>query len=81
MTRPKDKNYTSRTMVLGYNGIRWENGLGGSGGSERIFWGFIPKIRAKKARKIRLNPPDPPNPFSHRIPKQPNAQYIIPSKT
>jgi hypothetical protein len=44
--------------------IQWENGLGGSGGYKRIFWDFILKIRAKKSRKIRLNPP---NPFSHRI--------------
>jgi hypothetical protein len=47
--------------------IQWENGLSGSGGSERIFWDFILKNQAKKARKIRLNPPDPPNPFSHCI--------------
>jgi hypothetical protein len=40
-----------------------------------FFFGFILKIRAKKSRKIRLNPPDPPHPFSHRITKAPNAKY------
>jgi hypothetical protein len=47
--------------------IRWENGLGGSGGSKRIFWGTNARIGSKKIKKIRLDPPDPPNPFSHRI--------------
>jgi hypothetical protein len=49
--------------------ILWENGLGGSGGSERIFFLFflrIPSTRAAK-KKIRSNLPDPPNPFSHSI--------------
>jgi hypothetical protein len=46
--------------------IRWENGLGGSGGYERI---FAPNARilSKKIKKIRWYPPDPPNPFSHSI--------------
>jgi hypothetical protein len=31
----------------------------------------------QKSKKIRFNPPDPPNPFSHRITKPPNEKYSI----
>jgi hypothetical protein len=31
--------------------IQWENGLGGSGGSERIFFDFLLKIRAFRFQK------------------------------
>jgi hypothetical protein len=34
----------------------------------RIFWIPIPHFNQKKSKKIRVNPPDPPNPFSHSIP-------------
>jgi hypothetical protein len=54
-------------FVLGGFGIRWENGLGGSGGYKRIFLRVrVLEIR-QKIKKIRSNPPDPPNPFSHCI--------------
>jgi hypothetical protein len=43
--------------------IRWENGWGGSGRLKRIF----SVVRVLGIReKIKKNPP---NPFSHRIPK------------
>jgi hypothetical protein len=47
--------------------ILWENGLGGSGGFKRISFDYLLEIRAFGSQKIRLNPPDPPNPFSHSI--------------
>jgi hypothetical protein len=47
--------------------VLWENGLGGSGGYERIFSEVrVLEIR-EKIKKIRIHPPDPPNPFSHSI--------------
>jgi hypothetical protein len=47
--------------------IQWENGLGGSGGSKRIFSVVRVLGIREKIKKIRFNPPDPPNPFSHCI--------------
>jgi hypothetical protein len=47
--------------------IQWENGLGGSGGYERIYWIQMHGFQAKESKKIRSYPPDPPNPFSHCI--------------
>jgi hypothetical protein len=47
--------------------IQWENGLGGLGGLKRIFLDFFARILRIKPPKIRLNPLDPPNPFSHCI--------------
>jgi hypothetical protein len=44
--------------------IRWKNGLGGSGGYERIFSGVRVLGIREESKKIRFNPPDP---FSHRI--------------
>jgi hypothetical protein len=35
----------------------------------------IPSTRT--AEKIRLDPPDPPNPFSHCIPKSSDAPYRL----
>jgi hypothetical protein len=34
---------------------------------ETDFWELYSQNPSKKTRKIRLNPPDPPNPFSHCI--------------
>jgi hypothetical protein len=31
----------------------------------------------EKSKKIRFNLPNPPNPFSHRITKPPNAKYSM----
>jgi hypothetical protein len=47
--------------------IQWENGLGGSGGYERIFSLMRVLGIRKKSKKIRSDPPDPPHPFSHCI--------------
>jgi hypothetical protein len=41
--------------------------LSGSGGLKRIFSGVRVLGIREKIKKIRVNPPDPPNPFSHRI--------------
>jgi hypothetical protein len=62
--------------VLGAFVIRWKNGLGGLGGWTRIFLErFQLNTQAKKQKKICVNPPDPPNPFFHRITKAPNTKY------
>jgi hypothetical protein len=57
--------------------ILWENGLGGSGGYERIFWSQMHEFHAKNQKKIRSDLPDPPNPFCHSITKTPNAKFIF----
>jgi hypothetical protein len=54
-------------FTLGKMEIRWENGLGGLGGSERIFLFFLLETRTFGSKKIRSYLPDPPNPFSHSI--------------
>jgi hypothetical protein len=41
-----------------------------------FFFARMLEIR-KKSKKICVNPPDPPNPFSHRITKISNAKYTI----
>jgi hypothetical protein len=41
--------------------------LGGFGRLKRIFLLKMHEFQAKKSKKIRLYPPDPPNPFFHRI--------------
>jgi hypothetical protein len=40
------------------------------------FFGIIYEFQAHASKKIRLDPPDLPNPFSHSITKRPNAQYM-----
>jgi hypothetical protein len=46
--------------------ILWENGLGGLGGFARIFL-FQCAVFKQNQKKISVNPPNPPNPFSHSI--------------
>jgi hypothetical protein len=55
--------------------IQWENGLGGLGGYKRIFSAVRVLGIREKIKKIRINPPDPSNPFSHRITKPSCAKY------
>jgi hypothetical protein len=47
--------------------IQWENGLGGFGGLKRIFFNFFCLKFVHCVKKIRLDPLNPPNPFSHCI--------------
>jgi hypothetical protein len=61
-------------MFLGYNVIRWENGLGGL---KRIFSVMRMLGIRKTIKKIRFNPPDPPNPFSHRISLFQNGSLLV----
>jgi hypothetical protein len=48
--------------------ILWENGWGGLGGYERIF--LLNKGSKLVQKKIRVNLPNPPHPFSHSITKR-----------
>jgi hypothetical protein len=43
-----------------------------------FFWVRLLGIR-QKIKKIRSYPPDPPNPFFHRITKAPKAKYKQPT--
>jgi hypothetical protein len=53
---------------MGKVGILWENGLGGLGRLTQIFFKQMFNLPAKP-KKIRVNLPNPPNPFSHSITK------------
>jgi hypothetical protein len=59
--------------------IRWENGWGGLGGWITDFslisvWYLNKKFQKKSV----VYPPDPPNPFSHRITLRPVASRLLP---
>jgi hypothetical protein len=47
--------------------IRWENRLSGLGVWETDFFSILTWILNLNKKKIRLHPPNPLNPFSHRI--------------
>jgi hypothetical protein len=64
--------YTQRKGVLGYDGrTDWADRADGHG----FFEARVLEIR-EKSKKIRPYPSDPPNPFSHRIPKPFSVMYI-----
>jgi GTPase SAR1 family protein len=64
--------YTQQKKFLGYNGrTDWADRADTNG-----FFLFVDVSQAHVPQKIRSYPPNPPNPFSHRITKLPNAKYI-----
>jgi hypothetical protein len=64
--------YTQQNAVLGYNGrTDWADWANPNGFLRNQCSDFKQKLK-----KIRVNPPDPPNPFFHCIPKPLSVVYI-----
>jgi hypothetical protein len=75
-------------LILGIKNANIHNGkeywdtigerIGRIGRMETDFWGVrVLEFREKSKKKSVVHPPDPPNPFSHCIPKLLSVVYIV----